>query len=134
MPDLNTFRSKTATFATIALLGLQAVDVTEAGTPEDVTSDADPVIKGTVVDNIGEDIAVTCEDLSEADNAAMDVGDVGDLVVLFEKRASGKGAASAGDITATWANAVLVSKTPRAGTSGRSQVVYTFRAPSVAWS
>jgi hypothetical protein len=134
MADLATFRAKTATFDSLALTGLQDVSINGQSTAEDVQSDADPIIKGTVVDGIADDIAVTIEDLTHAADAKLEIGDCASLVVVFEKRASGRAAAGSGNKTGTWANAVLTGKAPRAGTGGRSACVLTFRAPACVWS
>lgn len=133
MADLTGFRAKTVTFSGTAILGIQ--DASDAGGGGDAVNldiDASANISGTVIDGIYEEYNVTTTDINRA--SAIAKGDNGSLVILYEKRADGRAAASSGNKTATMANATVIGKSSNIGTKGVGSVTITFRAPSVAWS
>lgn len=132
MADLNGYRAKSATFAAGAITGLTDATVEESGTPTDIESDADPVIKGVVVDGIGANVTAVTTDITTINSIA--IGTAGTLVVVFEKRADGKGAAASPNKTATITDAVVISKSDQAATKAIGSGTITFRGKAVAWT
>lgn len=132
MADLNGYRAKSCTFGGSGITGLTDANLTDGGDATNITSDADPVIKGVVVDNIAVEVTISTTDLALVNAIAS--GTAGTLVVVFEKRADGKGAAASPNKTATIADAVLVSKTDQAASVGVGSASATFRGKSVTWS
>lgn len=133
MADLYAYRAKSGSFASNTLNGLTDAQVNQTGSASDLNTDADPVIKGTVVDGIAVEAVVTVTDFSATTNA-IDVGEVGDLVIIYERRADGKGAAASPNKTATLSGAVCVSNGASAQTQGIGSFNLTFRAKTVVWS
>jgi hypothetical protein len=132
MADLDGYRAKSASFAAAGITGLTDASVEDSGSPTDVESDADPVIKGVVVDGIAVNATVTTTDITKINSIA--IGTAGSLVIVFEKRADGKGAAASPNKTATIADAVVISKSDQAASKGVGSGSITFRAKSVTWS
>lgn len=128
MAAANAYRAKTVTFGT-AITGITDTSITDNGSPVDLSTDASPTVTAVFVDNIVTDVTVTTTDLSRV--SALDVGDTGSLVIVYQLRAEGSGAGS-GDKTATMANAVIVSITPQAGTNGigSHQIVFRCSGPN----
>lgn len=131
MADIATYRAKTASFASVNLLPLQDVTFNEESSSSDHSGDANPYVLATFVDSIAHTVAVTITDVDLVKNASLETGDNGSLVVVFEKRADGRGAAASPNKTATWGNATLISKNIQAGVGGNSSVVFNFRCASV---
>lgn len=141
MADVASYRAKTASFASVSLLPLLSVSVDESGQATGLDADANAYSQATFVDGIAHTVDVTVSDVALIQNTALEIGDTGSLVVTFEKRADGRGAASTSpNKIGTWANAVLVSKRTQAGAGGNSDVVFSFRCAAnagaipVAWS
>jgi hypothetical protein len=124
MAAANAYRAKTVTFASTPVLGITDTSITDNGSPVDLSTDASPTITAVFVDSIVTDVNVSTTDLARV--SALDVGDTGSLVIVYQLRAEGSGA-GAGDKTATMANAVIVSITPQAGTNGIGSHQITFR-------
>jgi len=131
MADLSAFRAKSASFST-AITGVTDASVSESGNASDLETDADSVIKGVVVDGIGVNATVTTTDVNRA--SAIGVGSVGSLVIVFEKRADGKGAAASGSKTATIADAVCVDNGVSGQSAGIGSAAIQFRGKAVAWT
>jgi hypothetical protein len=140
MPDVSTSRAKTAAFQSVSLLPLLDVQTSEDASSSDLNADANPYVAGVFVDGIAHNVAVTISDVGLVGNSAFEVGDNGSLVILYEQRADGRGAAASPNDTATYANATLVSKSFSAGAGGTSSVTLNFRCGAVsggspvAWS
>lgn len=134
MADLYAFRAKSATFGGVALNGVLDGAVNGTGSASDLNTDADPTIKGTVVDGIAVEATVTVSDAAGANTVGVDIGEVGDLVIVFERRADGKGAAASPNRTATLAGAVCLDNGAQAASQGIGSATLRFRAKSVAWS
>lgn len=141
MADVASYRAKTATFAAVALSPLLDATIDESGQASGLEADANPYSQATFVDGIAHTVDVTVTDVALIQNTALEIGDAGSLVVTYEKRADGRGAAGTSpNKIGTWANAVLISKRTQAGAGGNSNVVFSFRCAAVsggspvAWS
>ncbi len=114
------FRAKTATFNSVPITDLTQLTASQGSQSHDLVGDASADILSVFVDGIATDVTVASNDITFQGNASIEVGDSASLVIVFEKRASGRGAAGSGDKTLTLANAVCT---------------FTFRAPGQAtWS
>ncbi len=140
MADQLTYRAKTAVFVALNLLPLVDISSAQSGNVTTLDADANSYSQGAFVDGISEDIEITIDDVNVATNASAVIGTNGSLVITYEKRADGKGAAGTPNKVATFANATLTGRRIQAGAGGRSQVVLTFKcagvsaAAPVAWS
>ncbi len=129
------FRAKTATYASVPITDLTNMTAAQGGQSHDLVGDASADILAVFVDGIATDVTVASNDIGFQGSASIEVGDSATLVIVFEKRASGRGAAGSGDKTLTLANTVCVSKNADAGTNGIGSGTFTFRAPGQAtWS
>ncbi len=129
------FRAKTATFNSVNMTDLTQFNISQGGQSHDLVGDASADILSVFVDSIATDVTVSSNDIGLSGNAGLEVGDSASLVVVFEKRASGRAAAGSGDKTLTLANCVCVSKTAEANTNGIGSGSFVFRAPGQAtWS
>lgn len=135
MSDQKAYRAKSATFASVSLTPIQQISVKEGGQTTDLTGDAAAAVAAVFVDQIASDVTVESSDIALGNNASVEVGDTGSLVVIYEQRADGKGAAASPNKTLTFANAVLVGKDFSAGTDGKGSFTATFRVPgSPTWT
>ncbi len=129
------FRAKTASYASVSITDLTQLTVNQGSQSHDLVGDASADILAVFSDGIATDVTVASNDITFQGNASIEVGDTGTLAVVFEKRASGRGAAGSGDKTLTLTNCVCVSKNAEAGTNGIGSGTFTFRAPGQAtWS
>ncbi len=127
------YRAKSATFAGVSITDLTNLSVRKGGQSYDLIGDANPLVLDVFVDGIASDITVTSNDIAFQTNASIEVGDSGSLVVVYDKRASGRASASA-DKTLTIAS-VVVSTDFSAGSNGIGSGSITFRAAGVGtWS
>lgn len=129
MPAANAYRLKSATFAATAILGCTDFSIKDGGSASDLSTDASPTITAVFVDQIVTEITISSTDVARA--SATHPGDTGSLVLVFQLRAEGKGAA-AGDKTATMATATLIDVGAKAGTNGIGAVDYTFKCSGPA--
>lgn len=138
MSASNAFVSLSATFDGNSIDGVTDVSASINGTPVDLVTDAETSVESVFVDAIAADVTVTTTAIDEC--SSMQPGDAGSLVIVFQKRAEGRGAAGSGNKTATAANAVLTNITPSAATTGIGSLALTFRcagpdsASPIAWS
>jgi hypothetical protein len=134
----NSYRAKTATFASSAKLGLSSCKVSASGQTTDLVCDAVDSVRAVFVDALVCDVTIASSDLSLLDT--IKPGDIGALVLVFEKRAEGRAAAVSGNLTGTLATAVVVSTDIDSGTTGIGSGTVTFRcsAPdgggAIAWT
>lgn len=103
----NAYRAKSATFASTARLGLQSLKVTANGQTTDLVTDAVDTVQAVFVDALAAEVSAVVTDVSGVNS--LKPGDTGSLVVVFEKRAEGRAAAGSGNVTATFANAVVTT-------------------------
>lgn len=135
MSDQKAYRAKSATFASVSLTPVQQISVDEGGQTTDLTGDAASAVAAVFVDQIASDVTVEVSDIALGNNASVEVGDAGSLVIVYEQRADGRGAAASPNKTLTFANAVLSRKSPSAGTDGKGAITFTFRCPgSPTWT
>lgn len=129
MAAANAYRLKTATFSAVAILGCTDFSIKDGGSASDLSTDASPTITAIFVDQIATEVTISSTDVARA--SAAHAGDTGNLVLIFQLRAEGKGA-GAGDKTATMATATLIDVAYKAGTNGIGSVEYTFRCSGPA--
>ncbi len=130
MSAANAYRAKTATFASSGKLGLTSLKVGSSGQTTDLVSDAVDSVCAVFVDALVIDVTMT---VSAVDGVnTIKPGDAGSLVLVFQKRAEGRAAAGGGDLTATMANAVVVSNETEAGTTGIGSATLSFRCSASA--
>ena len=139
MAAANAFRAKTASVFASAKTGIKSLKIKNGGTSSDLTSDASPAVNAIFVDMLACDVSIVLTDFAGA--TALVAGDTGALIVTFEKRAEGRGAAVSGTpITATFSNAVLLDIDFNAATIGIGDVTLNLRCSSptggsaVAWT
>ncbi len=128
------FRAKTATFASVAITDLTRLSVRKGGQSYDLIGDASANVLDVFVDTIASDITISSNDINFQTNASIEVGDSGTLVMVFEKRATGRAAAGSGDKTLT-ITAAVISTDFEAGSNGIGAGTITLRAAGVGtWS
>jgi len=128
------FRAKTASFGGTGLTDLTNLSVRQGGASYDLIGDASSNVLDVFVDSIATDITVSSNDCTLMGAASNEVGDSGSLIIVFEKRATGRAAAGSGDKTLT-ITAALISKDFNAGSNGIGAGTFTFRAAGQAtWS
>lgn len=127
------YRAKTASFASVGITDLTQASVDEGGQSYDLMGDASANVLDVFVDSIASDVTVSSNDVSIQANASLEIGDSGSLVIVFEKRATGKASAGADK---TWTKTgTLLRKHFDAGTNGIGTGTYTFRcAGAGAWT
>ncbi len=127
------YRAKTASFASVSITDLTQLSVRKGGQSYDLIGDASANVLDVFVDSIATDITVGSNDVTFHSNASIEAGDSGSLVIVFEKRATGKASAAA-DKTLT-ITAAVVATDFSAGSNGIGAGTFTFRAPGVGtWS
>jgi hypothetical protein len=129
MAAANAYRAKTCTYKSTAVLGITDVSITVSGNQTDLATDASATVTAVFVDSIAVDVTVTTTDLARV--TALQSGDTGSLVIVFQLRAEGSGA-GAGDKTATLATATVVNYNPQAGTNGIGSFAINFRCSGPA--
>ncbi len=128
------FRAKTATFGGVSITDLTRLSVRKGGQSYDLIGDANANVLDVFVDNIASDITISSNDVTFQSNAGLEVGDSGSLVMVFEKRATGRAAAGSGDKTLT-ITAAIISTDFEAGSNGIGAGTFTLRAAGVGtWS
>ncbi len=138
MTAANAYRAKTATFAASTKLGLTSIETTINGSTTDLNTDAALSVTAVFVDALVADVTIGVTAIDGV--TGLVPGDVGALVVVFEKRAEGRSPAGSGNLTATFSNAVVVSNKSDGPAAGHGGAVITFRCsnPSsgspVVWS
>lgn len=138
MAASNAYVALSATFNSGAIDGITDISVSINGSPVDLVTDAETSIETVFVDAIAADVTITTTDISAV--TGFDPGDTNSLVIVFQKRAAGSGAAVAGNSTATFANATLHDISPSASVTGVSSTSLTFRCAGpdstspVAWT
>ncbi len=135
----NAYRALSASFASSAKLGVQSLKVSANGQTADLVADGLDSVLAVFIDALVADVTLVVTDMSGVDT--LKPGDVGALVVIFQKRAEGRAAAGSGNLTATLSNAVVQSSDIDAGTTGIGSGTVTFRCSSggaaggaVVWS
>jgi hypothetical protein len=121
------FVAQSVTFGAVTLTGITDVSTPESGNATTLESDANPFIQGVYVDGIGASPTVSTTDILQATNSAFDIGTKATLTITYQKRALGKGAAGT-NRTVTYPNAVVVSRDPKANTTGKGDASITFQA------
>ncbi len=138
MTAANAYRAKACSFDGDAKLGVTNIESSLTGNMTDLTTDAIESITAVFVDAIAADVTV---DVTAMDGVVtLTPGDVGPLVVVYEKRAEGRAPAGSGNLIATLANAVVgsVKFTGPGGGHGSASVTWRCSNPNggspVAWS
>ncbi len=138
MAAANTYRAKSCTFASSLKLGLTGLKVTVNGQTTDFTSDAAVSVTAIFVDALKATVTANVAAIDGVNG--LNPGDVGALVVVFEKRAEGRSPAGSGNLTATFSNAVVTSNDSDApgGGVGGATITWDCSNPSsgspVSWA
>jgi hypothetical protein len=127
MAASDTYIIKSVTFKSTALTGVEDVSISESGDVVDSHHDSSVTVTATFIDKIKATVRVTGRNLSFASNSNYGIGANGSLVVVFQKRASGKGVTVGSDKTATFADATLISPTSSASSTDRSTLELEFQ-------
>lgn len=125
MAASNAFVALSATFASGGIDGITDISASMNGTTVDLLTDAQTSIEAVFVDAAVADISITATDIGEL--ASLIPGDTGSLVIVFQHRKEGRGAAVSGNKTGTCATAVLVGVSAAANTAGVGAATLTFR-------
>ena len=128
----NAFRAYSVTWKAGSLTTIENVSISQGGQAVDFISDGSAYVSAVFVDNIAADITVVLADFTQT--KALSPGDNGALVVTYQLRAEGKGAAGSGNAVATFSSASLVNIQPDAATGGVGRVTLTFRASAAGGS
>lgn len=126
MAAANAYRVKSVTWKATAVTGI--VDVNQTDTNEGVTkhrTDNATTVQAIFLDGIGATVTMTTTNEAIRALAAYALGQTGALVVVRELRAKGIGA-SAGDLTATYADACVVSVREGTPIAGRGTIEVTW--------
>lgn len=115
-----TYIIKSVTFKGVAVDGVEEVSYNEDGDVVTHTHDGLATATATFVDAIKGSVRITGRNMSLSSNANLAFGSNGSLVVVFQKRAAGKGAAAGADKTLTAADATITKCGGSAGTGDRS--------------
>jgi hypothetical protein len=111
------------------LTGITDVSTPESGNATTLESDANPFIQGVYIDGISSSPTVSTTDILQASDAAFAPGAMGELKITYQKRAQGKGAAATGPKReAKFDHAVVISRDPKANTTGKGDASITFQA------
>lgn len=102
-----TYVLKSATFDSQAVDGLQDIQTGEEGDMVSHAHDALETITASFVDNIKGTVRLLANNSSWFTNAKFRPGHAGSLVMVWQKRAEGRGAAAGEDLTITAAHAVV---------------------------
>lgn len=138
MAASNAYVALSATFNSGGIDGITDITASFNGSPVDLLTDAETSIEAVFVDALACDVTVTTTDISSV--TGLEPGDASSLVIVFQKRAEGKGAALSGNITGTFANAVITDISPGSAVTGIASTSVTFRcagpdsASPVTWS
>ncbi len=138
MTAANAYRAKSCNFASSAKLGVISIETTINGNTTDLNTDAALSVTAVFVDALVADVTVGVTAIDGT--TGLTPGDTGSLVVVFEKRAEGRSPAGSGNLTATFANAVVTSVKSDGPAAGHGSATVTWRCsnPSsgspVSWS
>lgn len=121
------FRAKSATFSGSAIANIESMTDNISGQPVDLITDALSDVAAVFLDSRAVDVSLVVSDFAAA--ALVPGAAAASLVVTYEHRAAGAGAAGSGNKVLTLANAVLVSNEGQAGTNGTGQRSLRFRGP-----
>ncbi len=138
MSAANAYRAKSCTFASSIKLGLTSIETTIDGNTTDLNTDAVESVTAIFVDAIVADVTATVTAIDGV--IAYTPGDVGALAIVFERRAEGRAPAGSGNLTGTFANAVVRSVKADGPGAGHGSATITWRCsnPSggspVSWS
>lgn len=132
MPAAATYVIKSATWKGSVIDGLENVEFGEEGAVVDHNTDGQSIIAATFIDNIKGVVKVTGRNTSILTGANFEIGSVGSLVVVYQKRAAGKGAVAAADKTLTCAEATLTKNSGTAPHADRGTMELEFDVASAA--
>lgn len=110
----------------VTITGLQTISYGTQGSVVAHSHDAAQAVTEHFIDDISGDCSITTTDLSDAQNAALKVSEVGSLVLTYQKRAAGSGAAAGSDLTVTAAEATVTANTGQAGSTGLGEATISF--------
>ena len=126
MASGDTYILKSASFGS-AITGCTNYTITKGGSPVDLVGDASEQILDVFIDNGAYDFVI---DVNNAGSIkGFEVGDSASLVLILQKRATGRGGATGSDIVITAADAVVVSANIGAPHEGNGSGSVSFRAP-----
>jgi hypothetical protein len=137
----NYYRAYTVTIGGTAMTGILSIKVKVNGQVTDITSDALDAILAVFVDARVAEVTIELTDVAAASGYSPgDMAGSGGLVVVYQKRQEGRGAAGSGNKTATFSNATLVDSDIEGASVGAAKCTLTFRCSSptggspVTWS
>lgn len=134
----NAYVSLSVTFDGTPIGGVRGITLTQGSTTSDLLTDAETSIEAVFVDGRVADVTLTTTEIDAL--TSYSPGDTGSLVVVYQKRAPGRGAAGSGNKTATMANAVVTTIDTPANTDSIAEASITWRVPApdsgnpVVWS
>lgn len=121
-----TYIIKTVTFKGTAMDGLEDVQFGQEGDVVSHNSDGQITVSATFLDNIKGNVRVSSRNTALLSTANFDIGSVGSLVIVMQKRAAGKGAVAGQDKTLTAAESTLIRPGGNAPHADRGTAEFEF--------